>query len=675
MSNSHRPNRCSASSQTGLLRAAFLAKWVGGLALLAALASPAPARAQGSYTNFSVTVYFLMREIKGHVANMAQFSNQWANVEKQLKVDKVYLETTRDSQAAEAAEMETMKKFFTDRGIKASGAMGLTANERNNYQTYDYSSQADRDRVKSWAEFTARHFDEIILDDVYFTNDRGDDAIAAKGSRSWTQFRMDLLDEVSRNIIIGPAKAVNPKVHIIIKYPNWYESFQGLGYDLEVQPKIFDAIYTGTETRNGETGQRLQSYQSYLETDYLNHIKPGGNQGGWIDGGGDARYAEQFWDTLFAKVPELLLFDSRQIMERWGQRGGDVGNEDTNSVLANIRAPIPQPDGTSYTPDMVARTAGYSAELLDRFLGKLGKPVGVPTYKPRNSVGEMYLPTYLGMVGVPIDLVPDFPTNAATILLTAASKCDPDLVAKTKNFVRNGGTAIATTGLIEALDDKGFQDIAEIEVTGHRVLATGFGGGRGGLGGGGRRGGAGAPGAAAPASAGILLPQMRHFENDTTTSMEFNTTDSGYPMLVRASYGKGTFCALALPDDFADIYRLPQSVLTQIRTLLGRDLFVSIDAPDHVSLFVYDNRTFIVQNFQAQAVTTRVTARATALRDLLSNQTLASSGGGARAGRGGGGGGGARGGRGGARGGAGGGASSSFEVRVAAHSFRVFTTE
>jgi uncharacterized membrane protein YgcG len=147
-------------------------------------------------------------------------------------------------------------------------------------------------------------------------------------------------------------------------------------------------------------------------------------------------------------------------------------------------------------------------------------------------------------------------------------------------------------------------------------------------------------------------------------------------MLVRASYGKGTFCALALPDDFADIYRLPQSVLTQIRTLLGRDLFVSIDAPDHVSLFVYDNRTFIVQNFQNAAVTARVTARATALTDLLSGKALASSGGGApggggRAGRGGGGGGGGRGGF----GGGGGGGGSTFEVPIPAHSFRVFAAE
>jgi hypothetical protein len=272
--------------------------------------------------------------------------------------------------------------------------------------------------------------------------------------------------------------------------------------------------------------------------------------------------------------------------------------------------------------------------------------------------------------------VPDFPTNASTILLTAASKNDPNLVAKTREFVQKGGTAIATTGLLEALGEKGFQDIAEIEVLRQRVLATGFGGsqqvpwmapGRGGD----------TAGAAAPASLNMLLPRMRRFSNDTGTGMEFLTAYSGYPMLVSAPYGKGTFYALALPDDFADIYRLPQSVLNQIRGLLGRDMFVTLDAPDHVSLFVYDNRTFIVQNFQTKAVTTRITARATALRDLLTDKTVAASAGGGadgagvagatrggRAGRGGG-----------RRGGAAGGGGSSFEVPVAAHSFRVFQAE
>ena len=149
---------------------------------------------------------------------------------------------------------------------RTSGGLGLTANEPNQFQSYCYSTPEDREKVKAMTEFTARHFDEIILDDFFFSNCKCDRCIAAKGDKSWTRFRTEQLDDVSRDLIIGPAKAINPKVRLIIKYPNWYESFQGLGYDLAVEPKLYDAIYTGTETRDANSGQRLQSYQSYLQT-------------------------------------------------------------------------------------------------------------------------------------------------------------------------------------------------------------------------------------------------------------------------------------------------------------------------------------------------------------------------------------------------------------------------
>ena len=108
-------------------------------------------------------------------------------------------------------------------------------------------------------------------------------------------------------------------------------------------------------------------------------------------------------------------------------------------------------------------------------------------------------------------------------------------------------------------------------------------------------------------------------------------------MVISAAYGKGTFYALAIPDDFADLYRLPQGVLNQIRSLLGRDVFVSLDAPPNVSLFAYDNRTFIVQNYQSQPVSARASVvDAKGLRDLLTDQVVAAApssappGGGAR---------------------------------------------
>jgi hypothetical protein len=161
----------------------------------------------------------------------------------------------------------------------------------------------------------------------------------------------------------------------------------------------------------------------------------------------------------------------------------------------------------------------------------------------------------------------------------------------------------------------------------------------------------------------ITIPLMRHFENDTWIGIPFTTATSGYPMVVSASYGQGTFYVLAIPDDFGDVYRLPQRVLNQLRALLGRDLFVSLDALDHVSLFAYDNRTFIVQNYRSQPVNTRVSVvRATRLRDLLTDQTLTGSQAGGAGFPGG-------------RGNFGGNNGTSFEVAVPAHSFRAFQSE
>jgi hypothetical protein len=160
------------------------------------------------------------------------------------------------------------------------------------------------------------------------------------------------------------------------------------------------------------------------------------------------------------------------------------------------------------------------------------------------------------------------------------------------------------------------------------------------------------------------MPQIRHFENDNQLSINFETALSGYPMVVTSSYGKGSFCVLAVPDDFADLYRLPQNVLSQIRSLLAREMFVTLDAPHHVSLFAYDNRTFIVQNYQAQEVSARVSVpNATQVRDLLTGQTVTATQGAAM-----GFGAGARG-----RGAVSGGRT--FETPVPAHSFRVFAAE
>ena len=257
------------------------------------------------------------------------------------------------------------------------------------------------------------------------------------------------MEEVSRNLVIKPAKAINPKVKMVIKYPNWYEHYQGLGYNLEAEPKLFDGIYTGTETRDPVyTQQHLQPYQSYLIMRYLNNVKRAAGRRerrrGWVDPFNRQyldRYAEQLWLTLFAKAPEITLFSFGQLIE-----------------------PVRQDDGTSVPDTMVGRMAGYVFDQADGFLGKLGKPLGVMSYKPYHSMGEDFLHNYIGMLGIPMELTPEFPADAKTIFLTESAKFDPAIVEKIKGQLIAGKNVIITSGLLKALQGKGIEDIVELRM-------------------------------------------------------------------------------------------------------------------------------------------------------------------------------------------------------------------
>ena len=269
------------------------------------------------YQNFKVAVYVRAQEVQ-QMNEPNWLKENWDIISQQVKVDKVYLETHRDIVLVDEETITKAKKFFENKGVKVAGGITYTIMERNRFQTFCYTKPELRQKVKEIAEYTARLFDEVILDDFFFTNCKCESCIKAKGNKSWTQFRLELMEEAARELVIKPAKAVNPKVKMVIKYPNWYEHFQGLGYNFEAEPKLFDGIYTGTETRDPVySDQHLQQYQSYLIFRYLENIKPGGNGGGWVDTGGMRymdRYAEQLWLTLFAKAPEITLFDFRQML-------------------------------------------------------------------------------------------------------------------------------------------------------------------------------------------------------------------------------------------------------------------------------------------------------------------------------------------------------------------------
>jgi len=221
------------------------------IAFLAAVAmlSAGTMRAAESYEHFGAAIYARAYEVR-EMGDLEKLRARFDVVQKHAKVSKVYLETHRDRILVDHETLEKAKAFFAERGVRTSGGITLTIDERNRFETFCYSDPEHRKWVQQVVEHTTRHFDEVILDDFFFTSCKSDVEIRARGGRTWTEYRLALLDEAARNLVLAPARAANPRVKVIIKYPNWYDHFHGLGFDLEKGPRTFDAIYSGTETRD-----------------------------------------------------------------------------------------------------------------------------------------------------------------------------------------------------------------------------------------------------------------------------------------------------------------------------------------------------------------------------------------------------------------------------------------
>ncbi len=565
----------------------------------------------GNYTNFDVAIYIPVNVVKSF-EDPQKLQDDWNLISRQLKVDKVYIEVQRDRNLASDELLESVKKFFLDHGVRVAGGMALSDDGSGQFKSFCYTDPRDRAFIKNAAQLAARHFDEIIQDDFFFVTTKTDSDIAAKGKKSWTQFRLELMDDAAEKLIITPARAVNPNVKLVIKFPNWYEHFQGSGYDLDKEPKLFAGIYTGTETRDPViTDQHLQQYESYEIIRYFENIAPGCNGGGWVDTYSITyidRYAEQLWDTMFAKARQMMLFE-------WSAMSHPIQPGDRAS-WENLRTSFNYAEMLqSKTNPTMASVAGYSLEQVDNFLGRLGNPIGIASYKPYQSDGEDFLHNYFGMIGIPIDLRPEFPTNADLILLTESAKFDPNIVAKIKNQLAAGKSVVITSGLLRALQGKGIEDIVEVQYTDRKVRArrfsNGFGAGN-------------FSSLDGETNADILFPQIVFFTNDAWSLIRAEADGNAFPLLLMDRYAKGVLYIWTIPENFNDLYALPPEVTGAIKNYVMRGFPVRVDGPAQVALFAYDNHTFIVESFLPAETDVKVSVAGnfTQLKNLVTGETL-----------------------------------------------------
>ena len=157
-----------------------------------------------------------------------------------------------------------------------------------------------------------------------------------------------------------------------------------------------------------------------------------------------------------------------------------------------------------------------------------------------------------------------------------------------------------------------------------------------------------------------MFPDIRFYTNDSWPLIRGVADAYGVPILLLNRYSRGVLYVLNIPDNPGDLYELPQPVMKAIRGYLQSDFPVRLDSPARVSLFAYDNDTFIVESFRSQPATVGVfvTGGHTKLHDVLTGEEISAETGGSAA-------------PGGPPGEA---PRTAFTVQVPAHSYRVFST-
>ncbi len=389
-------------------------------------------QAKANKDTLKISTLFTAQDVRDRLSSESGIDKaiDWC---KQTGVTRVFVEAFRDGYTAEKSALEHAKKRFLDADIEVSGCVtptGVGKKSTGWNAICCYTDEPTQKRVQEIFEFTASIFDEIMIDDFWFTDCECQECRKARGQQSWPQYRNDLMVRVSRERILAPARAVNPKVKIIIKYPQWYDQFHNRGYEVVRETADFDKTWVGTETRDYEDkrwGGDVQ-YKGYYLMRWLGEIGGPKCGGGWFDpyGTHEATYVEQARQTVLADAKEMMLFCYGSLLEGTGPAN-----------VATLRTEIPS-------------LFKLAAIVRDKPLQ------GVAAPKPTGSDGhnEQYVYDFVGMLGLPLIPTAEIRTDAKAAFLAIHAMKDPQLNDKLAAMLKAGTPVLVTDGLAAKLPNE-----------------------------------------------------------------------------------------------------------------------------------------------------------------------------------------------------------------------------
>ncbi len=358
-------------------------------------------------------------------------------------ITKAYIEVYRGGLVIEKKLLQDVRDLFEKNQIEVVGGIATVPGEnfgvRQEAQLgwFNWQNPKTQADLKEVIMMSADVFDEFIIDDFLCTADTSMESKAAKGDRSWSQYRRDLLTGLSKSLFIDPARSINPDITMIIKYPQWYDRFHLFGYDVENETALYDKVYVGTESR-GQYTQRfgfVQPYESFISYQWMKSLAGIKMSGAWFDHGDcdENDFIEQAWQSVLAGARELIFFNYFDFVN--GHKGHHLMRRQF-TLLADLARKV-------------------ATEPVN----------GVMAYKPAGSdaFGDLYIMDFMGMLGVPLIPVSQYPENARVIFLPTQAAADTGILTKIEYSIAGNATLIFTTGfLAHARDGKRLAEIAGI---------------------------------------------------------------------------------------------------------------------------------------------------------------------------------------------------------------------
>lgn len=507
------------------------------------------------------------------------------SVMRSLGITKAYIETYRSGHVAQAELLKTIRDHFLGNGIEVSGGIATTPGEdfgvRQDglYSWFNFQhpkTQADLEKV---VRLTAQIFDEMIIDDFLCSDDKSELSNQARGERSWSQYRMDLMTDLAERLFIKPAREENPDITIIIKYPQWYDRFHMFGYDIPRESKLFDRVWIGTETRGPETRRMgyVQQYEGFVNFRWISSFTPEKIGGAWFDhiDCDENDFIDQAHMSVLAGARELIFFNYLDIMK--GHPGHHLLRRKYSTLIDLARMVGQQP---------VKGVYGYK-----------------PPYSDPHS--NHYIMDYMGMIGVPLIPASSFPSQAEVIFLPIQAAKDDQLMTHITNAMDAGKTLILTSGLLDALANN--QDLFKIagiksvdckkELLAEKIHAQQemmalnnpvY-----------------LPGKLNPSTANILLSASQGTVQWPLLTVNKNPSGANVYILNLRTFSENDFAAIKevlLAPLFVSWMKLPKDFLNIIRHSFTDPLGITLKAPGRVSLHLFGDDNWIVYNFNNEVV-------------------------------------------------------------------------